>query len=162
MTSTTLSSLPLIISPNPTGSSHPLVFGSPLDTPSLYFSLPHPHLSSSSSSSFSPPVLLMAVNSVPGPVPGPNVAPGPGSGPGPAPPSSSGPPPSPAQRLDAIDEQAWLQLGSLAESMGEYDRAMAAYESALRHNNYSINALNSIAELCRSRENFSKVPYYLQ
>src|SRR5690348_3031003 len=54
---------------------------------------------------------------------------------------------SPAQRLDAIDEQVWLQIGSLAESMGEFDRAMNSYESALRHNYQSINALNLIAEL---------------
>ncbi|KAF9161341.1 hypothetical protein BGX20_002143, partial [Mortierella sp. AD010] len=102
----------------------------------------------------------MAVNTVPGPVPGPNVGPGPGpgSGPGPAP-AGTGPAPivtSPAQRLDAIDEQVWLQIGSLAESMGEYDRAMAAYESALRHNYHSVSALNLIAELYRSRENFPK------
>ncbi len=64
---------------------------------------------------------------------------------------------SPAQRLDAIDEQVWLQIGSLAESMGEFDRAMNSYESALRHNYQSINALNLIAELYRSRENFPKV-----
>lgn len=64
---------------------------------------------------------------------------------------------SPAQRLDAIDEQVWLQIGSLAESMGEFDRAMNSYESALRHNYQSISALNLIAELYRSRENFPKV-----
>ncbi|KAF8945288.1 glucose repression mediator protein [Haplosporangium gracile] len=63
---------------------------------------------------------------------------------------------SPAQRLDVIDEQVWLQIGSLAESMGEFDRAMNSYESALRHNYQSVNALNLIAELYRSRENFPK------
>ena len=102
----------------------------------------------------------MAVNNGPGPAPGPNVGPGPGpGGPGPVP-ASGGPTPivtSPAQRLDAIDEQVWLQLGSLAESMGEFDRAMASYESALRHNYHSVSALNLIAELYRSRENFPKV-----
>ncbi|GJJ70268.1 general transcriptional corepressor CYC8 [Entomortierella parvispora] len=106
----------------------------------------------------------MAVNNGPGPVPGPNVGPGPGSGPGPVP-AGGGPAPvvtSPAQRLDAIDEQVWLQLGSLAESMGEFDRAMASYESALRHNHYSVSALNLIAELYRSRENFPKAAEYFQ
>ncbi|KAF9920219.1 glucose repression mediator protein [Linnemannia zychae] len=63
---------------------------------------------------------------------------------------------SPAQRLDAIDEQVWLQMGSLAESMGEIDRAMNSYESALRHNHQSINALSHIAELYRSLEDFPK------
>ncbi|KAF9911898.1 glucose repression mediator protein [Linnemannia zychae] len=70
--------------------------------------------------------------------------------------------PSPAQRLDAIDEQVWLQIGSLADSMGEFDRAMNSYESALRHNHQSINALNLIAELYRSRENFHKAAEYFQ
>ncbi|KAG0321842.1 hypothetical protein BGZ99_003675 [Dissophora globulifera] len=104
----------------------------------------------------------MAVNNAPGPVPGPNVGPG---GPGGPVPTGSGSAPiitSSAQRLDAIDEQVWLQLGSLAESMGEYDRAMAAYESALRHNYHSVSAMNLIAELYRSRENFPKAAEYFQ
>ncbi|ORZ08777.1 hypothetical protein BCR41DRAFT_378547 [Lobosporangium transversale] len=108
----------------------------------------------------------MAVNNAPGQVPGSNVGSGPGPGPGPGlVPTAPGSTPivnSPAQRLDAIDEQVWLQLGSLAESMGEYDRAMAAYESALRHNYQSVNALNLIAELFRSRENFPKAAEYFQ
>ena len=94
----------------------------------------------------------------PQPPPGHVAAAGPG--PVPVPAGPGGPAPivaSPAQRLDAIDEQVWLQLGSLAESMGEYDRAMAAYESALRHNYHSVNALKLIAELYRTRENFVKV-----
>ena len=41
--------------------------------------------------------------------------------------------------------------------MGEYDRAMAAYEAALRHNYHSVSALKLIAELYRTRENFVKV-----
>ncbi|KAG0234472.1 hypothetical protein BGW41_001145 [Actinomortierella wolfii] len=100
--------------------------------------------------------------------PGPPGPPGPAGPPGPPGPPVQGPPPpqpvpnSVIQRLDAIDEQVWLQLGSLAESMGEYDRAMAAYESALRHNYHSVNALTLIAELYRSRENFSKAADYFQ
>ncbi|KAF9132804.1 glucose repression mediator protein [Mortierella sp. 14UC] len=87
---------------------------------------------------------------------------GPG-GPHPAPGGGPAPIiPSPAQRLDAIDEQVWLQIGSLADSMGEFDRAMNSYESALRHNHQSINALNLIAELYRSRENFHKAAEYFQ
>ncbi|KAG0303510.1 glucose repression mediator protein, partial [Linnemannia gamsii] len=120
-----------------------------------------------------------------GPGPGPGGAPpggpvnapaGPGAGgpPG-APPGPGGAPPaqqqqpqqppiiSPAiQHLDAIDEQVWLQLGSLAESMGEHDRALNAYESALRHNYHSVAALTLIAELHRTRENFPKAADYFQ
>ncbi|KAG0216105.1 hypothetical protein BGX28_006001 [Mortierella sp. GBA30] len=105
--------------------------------------------------------------SAPGPPPpsNPGHAPPPGPGPIPVPSGPGGPAPivaSPAQRLDAIDEQVWLQLGSLAESMGEYDRAMASYESALRHNYHSVNALKLIAELYRTRENFAKASEYFQ
>ena len=48
-------------------------------------------------------------------------------------------------------------IGSAAELMQEYDRAMSAYESALRHNAYSIAALSGIAALCRGREQFPRV-----
>jgi hypothetical protein len=48
-------------------------------------------------------------------------------------------------------------IGNAAELMHEYDRAMTAYESALRHNAYSVAALSSIASLCRGREQFPKV-----
>ena len=41
--------------------------------------------------------------------------------------------------------------------MNEPDRAMSAYESALRHNPYSIPALTQIAALCRAREQYGKV-----
>lgn len=50
-------------------------------------------------------------------------------------------------------------LGNLAELMTDWERAMGLYECALRHNPYSINALSSIASLCRAREQFGKVRY---
>lgn len=100
-------------------------------------------------------------NAPAGPAGGPAGVPGPGPGGAPPaqPPQQQQPPIiSPAiQHLDAIDEQVWLQLGSLAESMGEHDRALNAYESALRHNYHSVAALTLIAELHRTRENFPKV-----
>ncbi|KAF9369693.1 hypothetical protein CPC16_004327 [Podila verticillata] len=46
--------------------------------------------------------------------------------------------------------------------MGEYDRAMASYEAALRHSYHPVTALNQIAELYRSRENFPKAAEYFQ
>ena len=50
-----------------------------------------------------------------------------------------------------------LFIGSLAELMSDWERAMGCYEYALRHNPYSINALSHIASLCRGREQFGKV-----
>lgn len=41
--------------------------------------------------------------------------------------------------------------------MTDYDKATSCYESALRHNPYSIPALTQIASLCRGREQFGRV-----
>ncbi|GET03745.1 TPR-like protein [Rhizophagus clarus] len=65
-------------------------------------------------------------------------------------------------KLGQANEQTWLQMGNAAELMHEYDRAMTAYESALRHNAYSVTALSSIASLCRGREQFPKAVEYFQ
>lgn len=46
--------------------------------------------------------------------------------------------------------------------MGDLDRAMAAYENALRQNPYSIPAMNSISCILRTKEQFSKAVEYLQ
>ncbi|CAG8582802.1 46202_t:CDS:10 [Gigaspora margarita] len=75
---------------------------------------------------------------------------------------SNGQPQSCFQKLNRINEETWLQMGTAAELMQEYDRAMNAYESALRHNSYSIPALSSIAALCRGREQFPKAVEYFQ
>ena len=55
---------------------------------------------------------------------------------------------------------AWL--GNLTELMGDYDRAMQAYEAALRLNPYSINAMNSISCILRTKEQYPKAVEYLQ
>ncbi|CCG85040.1 protein of unknown function [Taphrina deformans PYCC 5710] len=50
-----------------------------------------------------------------------------------------------------------IRLGKLAELMNDLDRAMVAYESALRQNPYSIPAMNQIATILRAREQFPRV-----
>ncbi|KAF7728616.1 glucose repression mediator protein [Apophysomyces ossiformis] len=67
-----------------------------------------------------------------------------------------------AQKLAAINEQTWLTMGNLAEMMTDYDKAMTCYESALRHNPYSIVALSQIASLCRGREQFARAVEYFK
>jgi tetratricopeptide (TPR) repeat protein len=52
--------------------------------------------------------------------------------------------------------------GALAEAMNEPDRAIAAYESALRHNSFSVPALTQIAALCRGREQYARAVDYFQ
>ena len=46
--------------------------------------------------------------------------------------------------------------------MGDLDRAMAAYEAALRMNPYSVPAMNSISCILRTKEQFPKAVEYLQ
>lgn len=50
--------------------------------------------------------------------------------------------------------------GQTAEALGDLDRAVASYESALRHNAYSVVALSQIAAICRSKEEFKKAAEY--
>ncbi|KAJ1960195.1 glucose repression mediator protein [Dipsacomyces acuminosporus] len=70
--------------------------------------------------------------------------------------------PTPAQRLSSINEKTWMQMGALAEFMNEQERALTAYDSALRHNPYSQAALTQIANIYRSREEFEKAVEYFQ
>jgi hypothetical protein len=41
--------------------------------------------------------------------------------------------------------------------MKDSDKAIQAYEGALRHNPYSMSALTQIAALCRAKEYYPKV-----
>lgn len=53
-------------------------------------------------------------------------------------------------------------LGSCAEVLGDLDRAMQAYEAALRMNPYSVSAMNLISTILRTKEQFPKAVDYLQ
>ncbi|KAG1095721.1 hypothetical protein G6F42_018501 [Rhizopus arrhizus] len=64
-----------------------------------------------------------------------------------------------AQKLAQVNEQTWL---TMAEMMTDYDKAMSCYESALRHNPYSVVALSQIASLCRGREQFGRAVDYFK
>lgn len=46
--------------------------------------------------------------------------------------------------------------------MEDFDRAIGAYESALRHNPYSVPAISAIAGVHRSLDRFSKAVDYFQ
>ncbi|KAI9482758.1 MAG: hypothetical protein EXX96DRAFT_555507 [Benjaminiella poitrasii] len=67
-----------------------------------------------------------------------------------------------AQKLASVNEQTWLTFGSLAELMADDDKAISCYESALRHNPYSIPALTQIASLYRAREQFERATDYFK
>lgn len=46
--------------------------------------------------------------------------------------------------------------------MGDLDGAMSAYEQALRHNQWSIPAMQAISSILRTKEQFPKAIEYLQ
>lgn len=52
--------------------------------------------------------------------------------------------------------------GRLTELMGDPDGAIQAYEQALRHNQWSIPAMNAISCILRAKEQFHKAVEYLQ
>lgn len=52
--------------------------------------------------------------------------------------------------------------GSAAEHMNDLDGAVFAYEQALRHNFQSIQAMNAISCILRTKENFPRAVEYLQ
>ncbi|KAJ1735777.1 glucose repression mediator protein [Coemansia biformis] len=70
--------------------------------------------------------------------------------------------PTSSQRLNAVTEEVWLQIGSLSENMNDQERALSAYDNALRHNPYSQAALTQIANIYRSREDFDKAVEFFQ
>ncbi|KAI8355652.1 hypothetical protein EDC96DRAFT_516125 [Choanephora cucurbitarum] len=79
---------------------------------------------------------------------------------------SQPPPPPPiidtAKKLSSVNEQTWLRFGSLAEMMNDQDKAIEAYQSALRHNPQSIPALTQMAGLFRAKEKFSEAVDYFK
>ena len=46
--------------------------------------------------------------------------------------------------------------------MGNLDDALTAYEQALRHNFQSIQAMNAVSCILRTKENFPRAVEYLQ
>ncbi|KAL9095544.1 MAG: hypothetical protein Q9163_006506 [Psora crenata] len=52
--------------------------------------------------------------------------------------------------------------GNIHELQGDPDGALHAYEQALRHNSYSVQALNAISGILRTKENFPRAVEYLQ
>lgn len=52
--------------------------------------------------------------------------------------------------------QTWLAVGSLAESLGDLEKALSAYDAALRHNPNSPEGLIRMANIYRLRDHFLK------
>lgn len=65
-------------------------------------------------------------------------------------------------KLSIANEQTWIAIGTTAETMSDPTRALAAYDSALLHNPYSIPALSAMASVYRSMEHFDLAVEYIQ
>lgn len=63
---------------------------------------------------------------------------------------------SPYEKLQAETVETWLSLGSMADALDMYDRAIECYENALKHDPKNITALVGIAAQYRSKEQFFK------
>jgi general transcriptional corepressor CYC8 len=83
----------------------------------------------------------------------------------PAPPQPMQPPPSRElwhQKLLSLNEQSWLQIGHLAETLGQTDRALLCFHHALKHHPHSVVALTRVASIYRAREQFPQAVDILQ
>ncbi|KAF5117177.1 hypothetical protein DV113_000388 [Geotrichum candidum] len=67
----------------------------------------------------------------------------------------------PFQKLHNETADCWFEVGRLAESMDDFDKAVFAFNASLRYNPYNIATLKAIANLYRSKEKFAKaVEFY--
>lgn len=58
--------------------------------------------------------------------------------------------------LSDTTSATWLAIGSLAESLGDLERASLLYDAALRHSPNNSDALTRLANIYRSRDHFLK------
>ncbi|CED83936.1 FOG: TPR repeat [Phaffia rhodozyma] len=69
---------------------------------------------------------------------------------------------TPIPALALANESTWLLMGAVAEQLSDLDRALAAYEHALRHNPMSISALTQVAGIARAKDDFVKAIEFFQ
>ncbi|SCU82075.1 LADA_0C02850g1_1 [Lachancea dasiensis] len=62
----------------------------------------------------------------------------------------------PTDPLTQSTAETWLSIASLAETVGDADRAAMAYDATLQYNPSSTKALTSLAHLYRSRDMFQR------
>ena len=65
-------------------------------------------------------------------------------------------PPLAVDPLTQSTAETWLSIASLAETLGDADRAAMAYDATLQYNPSSTKALTSLAHLYRSRDMFQR------
>ncbi|KAF2114678.1 hypothetical protein BDV96DRAFT_577222 [Lophiotrema nucula] len=68
----------------------------------------------------------------------------------------------PFAHLQQLTETVWNQIGSLSEQMQDLDGALQCYEQALKHNQFSVPAMQGIACILRARDAFPQAVEYLR
>ncbi|KAF2195955.1 hypothetical protein GQ43DRAFT_290764, partial [Delitschia confertaspora ATCC 74209] len=71
-------------------------------------------------------------------------------------------PKPPSQFLQSLTEGVWNQMGSLFEQMGDLDSAINCYEHALKFNSWSVPAMQGIACILRTRDQFPQAVEFLK
>ncbi|KAF2741086.1 TPR repeat-containing protein [Polyplosphaeria fusca] len=71
-------------------------------------------------------------------------------------------PKPPFAHLVQLTETVWNQIGSLSEQMQDLDGAYQCYEHALKHNAWSVPAMQGIACILRARDQFPHAVEYLK
>ena len=64
--------------------------------------------------------------------------------------------PTPLQKLQGETEGCYVEIGSIAWSMNDYERSLLSYEEAARRNPYCLGALQGLARYWREKENHTK------
>jgi tetratricopeptide (TPR) repeat protein len=64
------------------------------------------------------------------------------------------------KQLDKETEACWVSAGRLAETLGDWVRALSSYETALRHSPVNIEALTQTANILRQQEKFVEAAEY--
>lgn len=67
-----------------------------------------------------------------------------------------------SQYLTQQNESIWNSLGALSEQMLDFDGAIQCYEQALRHNAWSVPAMQGIACILRTKDQFPAAVEYLR
>jgi general transcriptional corepressor CYC8 len=66
------------------------------------------------------------------------------------------------QTINLKNETSWIELGKISDLINDPERALVCYENCLKHNSFNIHALNQIASIYRSKDQFNKAILYYQ
>ena len=70
------------------------------------------------------------------------------------------------KQLNELNVSVWMEIGRIAESMEDFERAKIAYETAVKHNHEAVAAKKALALLYKDKfKMYDKVrngPFFFQ